>query len=289
MTPFPPKSALALLLPVALLTGCGGGGSGASVQPDIGAAMTQPAPTDGDTASTTDTATSTVIPPKDTVVIPPTDTTTEVANTVSGRVADGYLQGATVCVDINENDACDEGEPSSISGEGGTYQLDIPADATDKPIIADVPETAIDEDTGEAIGKKLVLSTPADRPEFISPITTLVHEELKDNPNLTVEDAEGTVQEVLGITGEDRASLFEDYVARQKNNSDNRAEDYRYLHQTARVIATMMDGIQEQVEQAAIDNGLDFTADKDTREAMRQLVRKEVKDLLPDILSLIHI
>ena len=281
MTQFPVKSALALLLPAVLITGCGGS-TGASVEPNTGAAISEP---DNSQANNSSSGNTIQTPGTTDAAIPatPVATTPTVTNTVSGRVADGYLQGATVCVDINENSACDDDEPSSISGTGGTYQLDIPADATDKPIIADVPETAIDEDTGEAIGKKLILSTPADRPGFISPITTLVHEELKGNPNLTVEDAEGSVQQVLGITGEDRAGLFEDYVAKQKNNKDKSADEYRYLHETARVIATMMDGIQTQVEQAATENGLDFTTDQDTRKAMRELVRKEVKELLPDI------
>ncbi len=267
MTPFPTRTALAVLLPLAITVGCGGG-SGTSIQPSIGAATEQPSNTTGDTDAGTDSTN-------------PENPGAAIAATVSGRVADGYLQGATVCVDINENGACDDDEPSAISGQGGAYDLDIPAGATDKPIIADVPATAIDEDTGQAIGKKLILSTPADRPEFISPITTLVHEELKENPNFTVEEAEGSVKEELGLSGDERAGLFVDYVANQKNGDD--AEDYKFLHQTARVIATMMDEIQDQVEQAATDNGLDFTSDDDTRKAMRQLVRKEVRELLTDI------
>ncbi|MEM7258809.1 MAG: hypothetical protein AAF404_15650 [Pseudomonadota bacterium] len=268
MTPFSTRTALAVLLPLAITVGCGGGG-GTSVQPVAGAANQQPTDnTTGGAVDNTDTENN--------------EQSTVTAATVSGRVADGYLQGAVVCVDINENGACDDDEPSAISGTGGTYELDIPEGATDKPIIADVPATAIDEDTGQAIGKKLILSTPADRPEFISPITTLVHEELKGNPNLTVEEAEGSVKEELGLTGDERAGLFEDYVANQRNNEGD-TEGYRFLHQTARVIASMMDDIQDQVEQAATENGLDFASDSDTLKAMRQLVRKEVRELLPDI------
>ena len=32
--------------------------------------------------------------------------------TLSGTVADGYLKGATVCLDVNGNSICDSGEPS---------------------------------------------------------------------------------------------------------------------------------------------------------------------------------
>jgi len=103
---------------------------------------------------------------------------------LAGRVADGYIQGATVCVDINENDACDENEPFAISGPGGIYDLRVPAGAENKPIVAAIPADAIDEDTGEVVGSPLVFIAPASRPEFISPITTLVHHEITANPIL---------------------------------------------------------------------------------------------------------
>ena len=41
----------------------------------------------------------------------------------SGRVADGYLNGATVCLDINENKKCDESDPSATSVAGGAFTI----------------------------------------------------------------------------------------------------------------------------------------------------------------------
>lgn len=252
----PCRTFLSLLLPIAIASGCGGGS-----EPTIGAAAPDP------TAQQPDSQTE----------VPVT------ATSISGRVADGYLRGATVCVDINENRSCDDDEPSALSGEGGSYQLDIPAGASDKPIIADVPASAIDEDTGEPIGKKLTLSTPPDRPGFISPITTLIHEAMKENPGLSVDDAESTMLGDLGMTKEDGASLFGDYIAEQATGDGEKAKRYRFLHQTARVLATMMDEIQAEVEQAATEQGIDFTSDESTRVAIHQLVRKEVRELLPEI------
>ena len=257
---FATRTALAILLPVALAAGCGGG-----TTLDVGSAL--PGLNNVSNGSGESEG---------------TDSSGQ-AQSINGRVADGYLQGATVCIDMNENGSCDTGEPTAISGQGGTYQLDIPANGTGKPIIADVPASAIDEDTGEPIGKRLTLSTPADRPGFISPITTLVHEELKSNPNLSIDDAEGAVLEVLGMDSDDGASLFEDYVAEQDSDDEQQAERYRFLHQTARVVATMMDDIQQHIEQAAVDNGLDLSADETSLQAMRQLIREEVRELLPEI------
>ena len=36
--------------------------------------------------------------------------------TITGKAIDGYLAGATVCLDLNNNGVCDAGEPSAITG-----------------------------------------------------------------------------------------------------------------------------------------------------------------------------
>ncbi|GLQ75828.1 hypothetical protein [Vibrio penaeicida] len=48
-----------------------------------------------------------------------------VSSSLSGRVADGYLAGATVCLDTNLNMVCDALEPSAISNSEGQYNLKI--------------------------------------------------------------------------------------------------------------------------------------------------------------------
>lgn len=244
------KSLLGVTAPLLFVAACGGGSSSNSIEePSIGEGHT----TDAQTTA------------------------------VAGRVADGYLQGAVVCVDINENGSCDEDEPQTVSGQGGSYNLDIPDDATDKPILAIVPATAIDEDTGKAIGKELFFSSPGDKPSFISPITTLVHQALKQNPTLNTDDAEAAVLETLGMPDEKDASLFADYVANSETGDQALREKFHYLHQTARVVATMMGDIHENVEAAAVENGIDVSSDAATQAAIRQLVEDEVRALLPEI------
>lgn len=209
---------------------------------------------------------------------------TEPAVTVSGRVADGYIRGATVCVDINKNDACDADEPFAITVEGGAYDLAVPAAHTDKPIVAAIPAAAIDEDTGEAVGQPLVFIAPADRPEFLSPITTLVHQEQRANPALNSEEAEQAVKSMLGID-EANVSLFSDYVAQSdaSENTNGTAQRFEYLHDTARVVASMMKDIENQVENAAVSRGVDVAGDSNTRRAIQDIVRNEVRQLLPQI------
>ena len=42
---------------------------------------------------------------------------------MSGSVADGYLQGAVVCLDMNNNGRCDSGEPSATTNANGAYEI----------------------------------------------------------------------------------------------------------------------------------------------------------------------
>ncbi len=242
---------------IATLSGCGGGGGVSS----SGASATDQTDATGNTVTN------------------PTTT----PETISGRVADGYLQGAVVCVDLNENRSCDDDEPSAISGEGGTYEIVKTAETEGKPIVADVPASAIDEDTNEPIGKELVLSAPAERPDFISPITTLVHQELDDNPALDVDAAEASVKAELGLGDDEETSLFTDYVEQSRDENAERPEQFQYLHQTAQIVARMMQEIQDTIEEAVTAEGVDLAGDKDARKALQRLLREEVRNLLPEI------
>ncbi len=51
------------------------------------------------------------------------NTTQENSLEKNGKVADGYLNGATVCVDINNNLKCDSNEPSTKTNKKGNYHL----------------------------------------------------------------------------------------------------------------------------------------------------------------------
>ena len=45
--------------------------------------------------------------------------------TINGKVVDGYVKNAKVCVDLNNNFMCDENEPFTYSDENGNYLLEI--------------------------------------------------------------------------------------------------------------------------------------------------------------------
>ena len=45
--------------------------------------------------------------------------------TFSGKAIDGYIRGATLCLDINSNDSCDSNEPSVITDSEGSYTIEM--------------------------------------------------------------------------------------------------------------------------------------------------------------------
>jgi len=71
------------------------------------------------------------------------------AVTVSGKAADGYLVGATVCLDVDADMFCDASEPTATTTAGGAFTLTIPndVDASAHAIVVQVSATTVDEDS----------------------------------------------------------------------------------------------------------------------------------------------
>lgn len=225
--------------------------------------------------------------------VDPVPTPTPTPAAVSGVVADGYLQGATVCLDVNLNKACDSGEPTAQTGAGGKYTIDaaalalLPAGTTaaDFPVLVEVPATAIDEDTMAAVGKEYVMAAPAGKPEFVSPMTTLVQNQLETNPALSVEQAEDLVKVEVGIVA--GSSLFENYVEPKTDGleaaaAEARAAELRRVHKVAQVVATTLANMQSELQTAAAGAGANLT-DPKTLEALAKLVVDEVMTRLQTI------
>lgn len=142
---------------------------------------------------------------------------------ITGSVVDGYIQGATVCLDINGNGACDSGEPSATSDSAGSYTLSgvAAADAASAPVIAVVPSTAIDSDApGVAVGSNFILSAPAGK-SVITPLTTLVHQTMLKDATQTADTAAAALKTTVSSLG--TTDVFADYVKGGDTNAHNAA------------------------------------------------------------------
>ncbi len=202
------------LLPLLFLSACGGGGG-------------------GDSAGSGKAA---------------DDSSAAAVTTLSGVVADGYLQNARVFLDRNRNRVYDNGEPQVRSGAGGSYSLEVnPGDGEDYPVVVDVVSgETIDEDSGSPVTSSYQLESLPGHWQFVSPLTTLVSLEQAKNPSFSSDQAEMSVRAKLGIDG--AVSLFNDYISPGGVSGDQLVEFSR-THRAAQVVAELMGQLRHSITQ----------------------------------------
>lgn len=129
---------------------------------------------------------------------------------LSGVVLDGPLEAAKVCLDLNDNRACDADEPTATTDTAGAYTLAaVPEAAADQhPLLAEaIAGTTIDADAG-VVAEAFTLVAPAGKGAVISPFTTLLQSELDGGRASNLRQAEanlltnmvGTAGDVGGLT-----------------------------------------------------------------------------------------
>ena len=139
-----------------------------------------------------------------------------IANTLTGVAVDGYLQGATVFLDMNRNGIVDPGEPSTTTDLSGRYTLDysgISSAVTGLPVVV---MGGVDSDTGFAFTGKLAAPVDsAGQAQVVTPLTTMVDSMVAQGLALDVATAKQKVASALGLTVD---QLSTDPVAAIANN-----------------------------------------------------------------------
>jgi len=126
---------------------------------------------------------------------------------LTGKVMDGYIKGAVVCLDVNANGVCNSDEPQAETTTGGVYTLDVPTDAElgGTNLLVEVPVGAIDEDTPDTpIATAYKMRGVASAEAVVSPLTTVLAAHLDNG------ETEADALTAMGLTGVD---LKADYVA----------------------------------------------------------------------------
>ena len=125
------------------------------------------------------------------------------ANAITGVAVDGYLQGATVFLDINRNGISDAGEPSTTTDLSGRYALDysgVTGSITGLPVVV---TGGVDSDTGFAFAGKLAAPVESARQaQVVTPLTTLVDAMVAQGLTADVATAKQKVAIALGLTVE---------------------------------------------------------------------------------------
>ncbi|MDB4988160.1 MAG: hypothetical protein JWN04_3338 [Myxococcaceae bacterium] len=147
---------------------------------------------------------------------------------VSGVVLDGYLEGASVFLDLNGNHEFDGDEPQATTDASGAFHISVRGLSSEQLsaafLHAIVPDSAKDADdqgsTLKAAGKSgFTLMAPLSAKEaadggmlaatVVSPLSALVASEMVSG-GLDLAEAQAAVQAHLGLTGKD---LLQDFVA----------------------------------------------------------------------------
>lgn len=195
---------------------------------------------------------------------------------LSGKVVDGYLQGAEVCLDTNADKVCDTAK--AITDANGSYRLTHTLTAeqlASAHVLVVVPETAKDADDGgktlkEAGKAAFELLAPAAKPQVVSPLTTLVSERMISNRQ-SVADAESSVAGTLKLdNGTPLLGASADFVA------GNKAD----LKQLAQTTAVLLGEVKKVVTNTVSGNaGIVKPAEQQRIEvdAVREMMRKIVE------------
>jgi uncharacterized protein YkwD len=134
-------------------------------------------------------------------------------STMSGSVIDGYITGATVCLDLNSNNVCDSGEPTTVTTANGAYSFSYPSSTTltKLNVIVKVPAGAIDSDNPNTpIAAPYQLSAPATNSNAVTPLTSLVVAAIKADPTLTPASAATQITTALNLPNS--VNLFQNYL-----------------------------------------------------------------------------
>ncbi|EKS9844507.1 hypothetical protein QDD82_005361 [Burkholderia cepacia] len=141
--------------------------------------------------------------------------------TITGKAIDGYLPGATVCLDLNNNGVCDAGEPSAITDATGQFSISYSGDANGKTLLVQV--TPATKDLSRPSGFQFPASFTLSRVvqssanQVITPLTALVTAQMQ--AGLSQTQAISAVQSLLGSQVDPNA----DYVAGNDTATQSRA------------------------------------------------------------------
>ncbi|MDH5184494.1 MAG: hypothetical protein OEX12_11455 [Gammaproteobacteria bacterium] len=202
--------------------------------------------------------------------------------TLAGVVSDGYISGATICLDVNSNMVCEANEPSTTSGSDGQYSLSSSEfDVSVYPVIAEVKAGAIDADSPDTpITMPYTMSTPAGHHHVVSPLTTLVDVMYRKYPAAGISGADSNIKQLLGYTSDDAVSMFDDYIAGSEivtaaivNSTPTTAATYARLRNIARATARAIAN-----NTATVTTALGDTGTTDTQSAITDIVVSQIAE-----------
>ncbi len=144
---------------------------------------------------------------------------------LTGKLIDGYIGGATVCLTQQNSLSCDSGIPTTKTDASGNFSISFPSSTstTGKQLLAVIPTGATDTDNpASTVAKTYTMLAPAATPSIVSPLTTLVSLNMALNPASSVADAQNKVISDLKLTNGN--AITTDFIASGDTGSHNVAK-----------------------------------------------------------------
>jgi hypothetical protein len=199
---------------------------------------------------------------------------TNAGSTVSGKVIDGPIAYAKVCVDENFNKQCDEDEPTATTDINGSYELKNVNISLIAPILVEpIKGQTIDTFTKEEFNKKLAAPLEGSKVN-ITPITTLVGAkiyELKDENNISKQAIKSIKEEIAKSCGLDNPDNLEEVDILQNPK----------IYAIAAALAEVIDinDIDQYIDFNKLKEGdlEDAIKDPEVKELVKKLKHTEIK------------
>ena len=125
-------------------------------------------------------------------------TVSDVNETISGKLIDGYIGGATVFQDLDNDGVLDAGEPSTTSDATGAFSLTLESSSADSPVR--VINSGFDTAANDVLTASLDISSTSSGSYILTPLSTLSARMLSFDDELYKDTAEQIVADAFGIT-----------------------------------------------------------------------------------------
>ena len=96
---------------------------------------------------------------------------TDVNETISGKLIDGYIGGATVFQDLDDDGVLDAGEPYTTTDSTGAFSLTLQSASSDTPVR--VINSGFDTATNDVLTASLDISATSSGSYILTPLSTL--------------------------------------------------------------------------------------------------------------------
>ena len=165
--------------------------------------------------------------------------------TLDGAVINGYLSNAYVCVDINRNRVCDQGEPNDMTDGAGNFSI-LTSDVS-SPLIMDPDQSASLVDVTTLSPVSDLFLTGPNNSRTLTPLTTLTQVK-SEMEGTSFSQAQSVVLDELGLAGSGVDLTNFDHIALQNSSDATTVTRATKMSQVASIVSRLISSNRQAIE-----------------------------------------